>query len=237
MIEELAARDASLAALKEENDALRAKVAALAEIAFGGSERRGGTGREGDRDLEDLDDEYSAGEGDARDTKPPDGSDGEAGDTPRRGQRRGAPGHGRGSYDHLEVRVVIHDLDEDQRCCLSCGSLYEQIASDEVSSEISWRVVVYRIEHRRRRYRRSCGCESSPALVVAPVPAKVIPKGLFTALAIASVLVDKFALARPVNKIIASLSMQGLDVSPGSLTGVLKRVGVLLGGWCESRVT
>ncbi|EQD62143.1 Transposase, IS66, partial [mine drainage metagenome] len=66
-------------------------------------------------------------------------------------------------------------------------------------------------------------------LVVAPVPAKVIPKGLFTASAIASVLVDKFALARPVNKIIASLSMQGLDVSPGSLVGVLAKVAVLLG--------
>jgi len=42
------------------------------------------------------------------------------------------------------------------------------------------------------------------------------------------VLVDKFALARPVNKVIASLCMQGLEVSPGSLTGVLERVGVLL---------
>ena len=232
-IEELAGKDASLAALQEENDVLRGKVAALAEIAFGGSERRGTTGRDDDRDLGDLDDECSAGEGDAG--EPPGstaGSDGEAGSEAggarRRGQRRGAPGHGRGRYDHLEVRVVVHDIDEGDRCCSSCGSLYEQIAGDEVSSEISWRVVVYRIEHRRRRYRRSCGCEASAALVVAPVPAKVIPKGLFSALAIASVLVDKFALARPVNKIIASLSMQGLDVSPGSLVGVLAKVAVLL---------
>jgi len=51
---------------------------------------------------------------------------------------------------------------------------------------------------------------------------------LFSALAIASVLIDKFALARPVNKIVASLSMQGLEVSPGSLAGVLAKVAVLL---------
>ncbi len=229
VIEELAAKDASLAALQEENDVLRAKAAALAEIAFGGSERRGGTGRDDDGDLGDLGDECSGGEGDAGEPpRPAEDSDSEAGGTRRRGQRAGARGHGRGRYDHLEVRVVVHDLDEDDRCCSSCGSLYEQIAGDEVSSEISWRVVVYRIEHRRRRYRRSCSCAASPALVVAPVPAKVIPKGLFTALAIASVLIDKFALARPVNKIIASLSMQGLEVSPGSLAGVLERVGVLL---------
>ncbi|MHB8290747.1 MAG: hypothetical protein ACYDEY_16295 [Acidimicrobiales bacterium] len=66
-----------------------------------------------------------------------------------------------------------------------------------------------RVEHHRHRYRRSCSCEASasPVLILAPTPAKVIPKGLFNAFAIASLLVDKFALARPVNKIIASLSM------------------------------
>jgi len=124
--------------------------------------------------------------------------------------------------------VVVYDLDAEQRCCVSCGRSYEPIAGDEVSSEVSWRVVVYRVEHRRRRYRRSCDCESSPAVIVAPRPAKVIPKGLFSAAAIASVLVDKFALARPVNKIIASLGMHGLEVSAGSLAGVLSKVRVLL---------
>jgi len=197
VIEELVAKDAAFGALKEENDVLRAKVAALAEIAFGGSERRGGTGRDDDGDLGDLGDECLGGEGGEESPGPAEGSDGEAGGTRRRGQHCGAPGHGRGRYDHLEVRVVVHDLDEDDRCCSSCGSAYEQIAGDEVSSEISWRVVVYRIEHRRHRYRRSCSCAASPALVVAPTPAKVIPKGLFSALAIASVLIGKFAPARP----------------------------------------
>jgi len=42
------------------------------------------------------------------------------------------------------------------------------------------------------------------------------------------VLVERFALARPVNKIIASLGMHGLEVSAGSLTGVLAKVKVLL---------
>jgi len=54
-IEELTAKDAVIAALGEENEALRVKVAALAEIAFGGSERRGGKGRDADEELGDLD--------------------------------------------------------------------------------------------------------------------------------------------------------------------------------------
>jgi len=62
---------------------------------------------------------------------------------------------------------------------------------------------------------------------VSPVPAKVIRKGLLSALAIASVLVEKFALARPVNKVIASLAMNGLEVSAGSLAGVAAKVRVL----------
>jgi len=231
-VEELAARDTLIASLREENEALRVKVAALAEIAFGGSERRGGKGRDADEELGDRDDDSSGAEGDLGAPGPvtDDGADGEGatGRKRRRGQRRGAAGHGRRRYDHLEVRVVVHDLGDDERCCGCCGKAYEQIAGDEISSEISWRVVVYRIEHRRRRYRRGCDCGGSPPLEVAPVPAKVIPKGLFSALAIASVLVEKFALARPVNKIIASLSMHGLEVSPGSLAGVLAKVNVLL---------
>ncbi len=216
-------------------------MAALAEIAFGGSDRRGANGRDGDEDLGDLGDDCSGAEGDAGEAPGPVcgdgtgdgtgvGSDGDesAGRKRRRGQRRGVAGHGRRRYDHLEVRVVVHDLGDEERCCGSCGAVYEQIAGDEVSSEISWRVVVYRIEHRRRRYRRSCDCGGSPAFKVAPVPAKVIPKGLFSALAITSVLVEKFVLGRPVNKIIASLSMNGLEVSPGSVAGVLAKVNVLL---------
>lgn len=231
-IEELTAKDAVIAALGEENEVLRAKVAALAEIAFGGSERRGGKGRDADEELGDRDDDSSGAEGDLGAPGPvtDDGADGEGatGRKRRRGQRRGAAGHGRRRYDHLEVRVVVHDLGDDERCCGCCGKAYEPIAGDEVSSEVSWRVVVYRVEHRRRRYRRSCDCESSPAVIVVPRPAKVIPKGLFSAAAIASVLVEKFALARPVNKIIASLGMHGLEVSAGSLTGVLAKVRVLL---------
>ena len=110
-IEELAAKDARLVALQEENDVLRAKVAALVEIAFGGSERRGGAGRAEDGDLDDLDDDCSPGEGDAGEPSGPASdseaeADDEAGGTRRRGQRRGAPGHGRCRYGHLGVKVA-----------------------------------------------------------------------------------------------------------------------------------
>jgi len=64
-VEELAARDALIASLREENEALRVKVAALAEIAFGGSERRGAKGSDSDEELRGLGDEGPRDEGEA----------------------------------------------------------------------------------------------------------------------------------------------------------------------------
>ncbi|MGH9063676.1 MAG: IS66 family transposase, partial [Acidimicrobiales bacterium] len=214
-------KEARIETLEGENEALRAKVAALAEMAFRGSEGKGSSKPDPD------DDEEQAGQGEGEaDTEG--AGPGEPDDPRRRGQRRGGPGHGRRRYEDLKKKVVIHELDEDQRRCRTCGRPYRAIEGDEVSTEIEWRVEVYRIEHHRRRYQKSCECEGSAALVVAPVPAKVVPKGLFSAFAIAQVLIEKFALARPLNKIIAGLALQGLDLAPGSVVGVLHKVGELL---------
>lgn len=225
---ELADKDALIASLREENRTLTVKVAGLVEIAFGGSELRSRSG-EPEPTVDDDEPEATvhddAGE---HDTGEHDTGEHDVNEKRRRGQRRGAPGHGRRRWDHLEVKVVVHELGEDKQSCRCCGEPYEQIAGDEVSSEIEWRMVVYRIEHRRRRYRRRCGCGPAPAIMVAPVPAKVIPKGLLSAPAVAQVLVDKFALARPANKVIAALRMHGLELAAGTLVGVLKKVAVLL---------
>jgi len=63
-VEELAARDTLIASLPEENEALRVKVATLAEIAFRGSERRANKGRDADEELGDRDDDSSGADGD-----------------------------------------------------------------------------------------------------------------------------------------------------------------------------
>lgn len=225
----MAARDARIEALQGQNEALKAKVAALAEIAFGGSERGGKGGNHPDAgDGSDGEDE-DRGEPGSGPERPGGPSPEEGTGRPKRGQRPGASGHGRRRYEELKKKEVVHELDEDQRRCRRCGKAYEPIPGDEVSTEIEWRVEVYRIEHHRRRYQKACECEGSAALVVAPAPAKVIPKGLFSALAIAQVLIDKFALGRPLNKIIASLSLQGAHLAPGSVVGMLHKVAELLG--------
>ena len=229
-IEQLAARDELIESLQGENAALRAKVAALAEIAFPHSERKDRA--PGDDDLAGGDEVPGDDEpaGDAGEPARTGGVEGGADESfvPRRGQRRGAPGHGRRRYDDLSIKTVVHELGDDQRCCPRCKMPYEGIEGAEVSAQIEWRVEVYRIEHHRKRYARRCRCEAAPAVIVAPVPAKVIPKGLLTAEAIARALVDKFLLARPANKIVIALSFEGLDLAPGTLVGVFSKVAGLL---------
>src|SRR5246127_4401243 len=118
--------EAAAARLRQENSELNARVAALsAEVGrlqeavttlsgllFGtSSEKRAAAARGG------------AGE---------DGADGPGGRSPgarRRGQRPGAPGHGRRSYAHLETEERVIDLEPRERCCARCGTGYEFIGT------------------------------------------------------------------------------------------------------------
>src|SRR5207245_4863391 len=70
----------------------------------------------------------------------------------RRGQRPGAPGHGRRSYAHLETGERVIDLEPQERCCPRCGTGYEFIGPED-SELIDWAVKVVRIVLVRRRFR------------------------------------------------------------------------------------
>jgi transposase len=113
---------------------------------------------------------------------------------------------------------------EGQLCCPDCGAEYAPFG-EERSEQVDWVVRIVRVVHRRRRYRRTCGCRA-PELVVAPVPPKPIPKGLFTSMFLARLLVDEYVLGRPLTRVVSALSNDGCDVGPGTLVGALKAVSV-----------
>jgi transposase len=144
----------------------------------------------------------------------------------RRGQRPGSAGHGRRRHEHLDAEEQVHDLPEDQRRCPRCGRPYELLGED-VSEQVSWRVRVWRVVHRRRKYARGCRCPV-PAVRTAPAPAKLIGRGLFTTEFCVNLLIAKYALGLPFNRVIAMLSLEGLEVAPGTLAGVARRLGELL---------
>ena len=100
---------------------------------------------------------------------------------------------------------------------------------EDVSEQVSWRVRVWRRAHRRRKYARCCRCPV-PAVRTAPGPAKLIDRGLFTTEFCVNLLIAKYALGLPFNRVIAMLAFQGLEVVrarwpgwPGGWTGCWRR--------------
>lgn len=174
------------------------------------------------------DDAGGAGERDAGDREGPVASqrgEGACG-TRKRGQRPGAPGHGRRSYEHLPTEEVVHEPGE--LACSICGTPYERLPGEERCEELDWVVSVRRIVHRRPRYRRCCRCAPTPGIVTAPPPPKAIAKGRFSSRFLARLLVAKFVVGLPCQRLITQLELEGASFSAGTLAGVFSSLACLL---------
>ena len=146
----------------------------------------------------------------------------------KRGRRKGSPGHGRKSYDNLDVEIVEHALSDEDKKCLVCGKSFRELTITEESEEIEWEVNVYRKRHKRKRYARCCDCPQTPSIITAPVPDKLIPKGLFSVGFWTKLLILKYLFQLPLSRIIQKLSLQGLEISPGTLTGGLQKIQMMM---------
>jgi transposase len=146
----------------------------------------------------------------------------------KRGQERGAKGHGRRRRPELPTEERVHDVPEEKRTCQKCGKPYGLFPRTEDSEEIHYEYRVVRVVHKRVIYHKRCTCDDVPGMVTAPSPPKLIPKGLFSIGFWVWVLMEKFLFQRPLYRIRAVLALQGLFVSQGTLTGGLKRLGEMV---------
>ena len=213
--EQLAARVAEVAELEGQVDALKRKVAGMAEIAFRHSERQHAEPGE-----------VAAEPGEV--TPKPAGECDMGRTANVRGQRRGGPGHGRRLHPDLPTVDVEHELPPEELFCPHCHAPYVEIPGEQTSEEIEFEVAVRHKVHHRKRLHATCNCADTPALKVAPPPPKVIPKGQLSAPALAMLLVLKFELTMPLQRILEMLSYQGLLLSKGSVTGMFETLLPLL---------
>ncbi len=146
-----------------------------------------------------------------------------------RGQQAGAKGHGRRRRENLPTEEIIHSLPEAARRCPVCEAPFSAFPRSEDSEEIHWEVRLVRRVHKRMRYRPTCQCGAVPGIVTAPVPAKLIPKGMFSTGFWVRLLLEKYLFQRPIYRIRQVLALDGLSVSGGTLTGGLKHMGQLIG--------
>ena len=140
----------------------------------------------------------------------------------KRGQQRGAPGHGRIQRPGIEERPEEINPPEEARVCSCCGKAYVANGVDE-STLVEIEVKAHKRAIRCPRWRRACGCASSPIEVSAPPAPRLFPRTLYGTGFRARFLFEHCACFRPLHRVAAWLSGHGLPVSPGTLTDSLKR--------------
>jgi transposase len=142
-----------------------------------------------------------------------------------RGQRRGAPGHGRTLLPELGGREELIEIESPH--CPSCGLGLAEFPGTEDSEVVEIEVQAYRRVIRRRRYRPVCACGCLPGIVTAPRPAQLIERGKFGVSVWTLVLLDKFLYGRPSQRLLADLADHGLRMAPGTLAGGLQQLAPL----------
>ena len=146
----------------------------------------------------------------------------------KRGKQKGTKGYGRKIRENLPAKEIHHDLPEEDLFCPNCGKPYIVFPGTEDSEEIDWEVILQRLIHKRKRYKPSCNCGIIPGIISAPLPPKLIPKGMLSKEFIVRLLMEKFQFGTPVYRIRKKLELEGFSVSGGTLTGNIKRMVELL---------
>ena len=134
----------------------------------------------------------------------------------KRGQQRGAPGHGRTQRPGLEERAEVLAPPPDACVCARCGQPYAPNGAEE-STLVEIEVKAHKRVIQRQRFRRTCECASSPMEVSAP-PAPRLFRGTPYGITFwARFLFELCVGLRPVHRIAAWMAAQGLKISPGTL--------------------
>ena len=134
----------------------------------------------------------------------------------RRGGQPGAAGHGRTPRPALDERTEVCNPPAGARVCAGCGQPYAANGA-RVSSIVEIEVSAYRRVIHRPRWRRGCECASSPVEVSAPPAPRLFAGTAYGTSVWTRFLFERYACFRPLNRVAAWLSDQGLPISAGTL--------------------
>ena len=146
----------------------------------------------------------------------------------KRGQQRGVPPAGPRDQSHLPLYEELYDLPASERFCATCGLPLEEMPDSEDSTLIeTLEVRGYQRRIRRKKYKRSCQCPGTKGIVTAAGPAKLIPHSRYGTSVWLHVLIRKYRLQIPVERILKNLALHGLSIPKGSVGDGLKRLAPL----------
>ena len=144
----------------------------------------------------------------------------------RRGQQKGSPIPPRRDQSHLPEVDEPYDLDSSD--CPFCGLPFDSMPDTEDSEVIEMQDIKgYRRKIRRKKYKPGCSCPGNKGIITAPGPAKLIPGSRYGTSIWIHILIRKFELQVPVNRILKNMSLHGISIPAGSVGDNLKRLAPL----------
>ena len=140
----------------------------------------------------------------------------------KRGQQRGAPGHGHTQRPGLDERPERLDPPPEACVCASCGQPYAPNGAEE-STLVEIEVKAHKRVITRPRHRRTCACASSPLHVSAPPAPRLFANTHYGVSVWTCFLFERYACFRTLNGVAAWMSDRGLAISPGTLGNSVPR--------------
>jgi transposase len=144
-------------------------------------------------------------------------------DKPKADATKPRKGAKRRDNTNLPGKEEIIELPPDERACPNCGKPRQEMTATEDSEQIEIDVKAHRRVIRRKRYRQTCDCPGCQT-ITAPVPPKLIPKSLLGTSVWVEILLAKYFNHQPIERLLASWELTGLDVAPSTVNAGLERL-------------
>jgi transposase len=144
----------------------------------------------------------------------------------KKGQPQGSTGHGRS--DRSEVETFVQFLNVPGGCaCDTCGTSYVLLESTEASPITEFEAAVVRTVFERCKYVSQCNCNGRK-IITAPPPPKLLPRSEIGNSLWVHMFVQRFLHGVPQNRILKDLSLYGMHLAAGTVTGGCKIINDLL---------
>lgn len=145
-------------------------------------------------------------------------------DKPKQDSEKPKQGATRRDNSSLPIVEKIMELPPEQRACPQCGKPRQEMTATEDSEQIEIDVKAHRRVIRRKRYLQTCACLGCQKTITAPVPPKLIPKSLLGTSVWVEILLAKYFSHQPIERLLSSWELTGLNVSPSTVNAGLKRL-------------
>lgn len=134
--------------------------------------------------------------------------------------------------ERLPREILTHDVSDEEKHCAACGK-ERPLVNEEASEEVELIPAKVRVTRHLRRVYGACTCEGfrssgAPAMLRAPMPARLIAGSIATPGLLAYVLTAKFADSLPFYRQERIFARLGVEISRATLCGWAIAVGKVI---------